>query len=232
MTWNWQRPGWPKFTYDPAVLEPPERQFLLGSGEAFGVLKHVGADDHDSLKVELISEEAVKTSEIEGETLNRDSVQSSLRHQFGLAPEDRRVPPAERGIAEMMTDLYRNFRDALSHETMFAWHRMIMSGERRLQTIGSYRIHAEPMQVVSGRTDRPKVHFEAPPSSAMAAEMDAFVEWFNKTAPNGSKPLSALTRAGIAHLHFVSIHPFEDGNGRIGERCRKNRLRKIWVSPA
>jgi Fic family protein len=102
MTWNWQQPGWPTLSYDPAALEPLERQFLLGSGEVLGVLKHVGPDDQDSLKVELISEEAVKTSQIEGEVLDRDSVQSSLRYQFGLAPDDRRVAPAERGIAEMM----------------------------------------------------------------------------------------------------------------------------------
>jgi Fic family protein len=232
MTWNWQQPGWPKFAYDRAALEPLERQFLLGSGEALGVLKHVGPDERDNLKVELISEEAVKTSQIEGEILDRDSVQSSLRYQFGLAPEDRRVAPAERGIAEMMADLYRNFPDVLSHETMFTWHRMLMSGERRVQAIGGYRTHADPMQVVSGRADRPKVHFEAPPSSSMAAEMDAFVEWFNRTAPAGSEPLLPLTRAGIAHLYFVAIHPFEDGNGRIARAISEKSLAQNLGQPS
>jgi Fic family protein len=232
MTWNWQQPGWPTLTYDPAALEPLERQFLLGSGEVLGVLKHVGPDDQDSLKVELISEEAVKTSQIEGEVLDRDSVQSSLRYQFGLAPDDRRVAPAERGIAEMMADLYRNFRAAVSHETMSAWHRMLMSGERRIQTIGGYRRHADPMRVVSGRADRPKVHFEAPPSSAMAEEMEAFVEWFNKTGPEGSAPLSALTRAGLVHLYFVGIHPFEDGNGRIARALAEKSLAQNLGQPS
>lgn len=232
MTWNWQQPGWPNFTYDPAALESLERQFLLGSGEFLGAFKHIGPDDQDSLKIELISDEAVKTSQIEGEILNRDSVQSSLRHQFGLGPDDRRVPPAERGIAEMMVSLYRSFGDALTHETMFAWHRMLMRGERRVQAIGSYRTHSDPMRVVSGSVHRPKIHFEAPPSSRMKAEMDAFVRWFKKAAPAGKEPLPALTRAGIAHLYFVSVHPFEDGNGRIARALAEKSLAQNLGQPS
>src|SRR5215216_6697037 len=111
MVWNWEQPGWARFMYDPRALEPLEKQFLLQSGEFVGASKHVGADDQETLKIELISDEAVKTSEIEGEILNRDSVQSSLRHQFGLGAEAPGVKPAERGISEMMVDLYRNFAD-------------------------------------------------------------------------------------------------------------------------
>src|SRR3979490_2366430 len=102
MTWNWEQADWPNFTYDPTVLEPLEKQFLLQSGEFIGAFRHIGADDQDTLKIELISDEAVKTSEIEGEILNRDSVQSSLRHQLGLGAEQPDIPPAERGIARMM----------------------------------------------------------------------------------------------------------------------------------
>src|SRR5229473_365090 len=105
MTWNWKQPGWPEFTHDSAALEPLERRFLLSSGEFIGALKHVGSEDQEILKIELISDEAVKTSEIEGEVLDRDSVQSSLRQQFGLGIDARQIPPAERGIAEMMVDL-------------------------------------------------------------------------------------------------------------------------------
>src|SRR5271167_4343203 len=99
MSWNWEKPDWPNFIYDSKALEPLERQFLLQSGELVGAFKHIGADDQDTLKIELISDEAVKTSEIEGEILNRDSVQSSLRHQLGLGPEAANIPAAERGIA-------------------------------------------------------------------------------------------------------------------------------------
>jgi Fic family protein len=232
MTWNWEQPGWPKFVHDSAALEPLERQFLLYSGEFLGAFKYVGPDDQDTLKIELISDEALKTSEIEGEILNRDSVQSSLRYQFGLGPDDRRVPPAERGIAEMMVNLYRSFADALTHETMFAWHRMLMSGERRIQAVGSYRTHSDPMRVVSGSIHDPKIHFEAPPSSKMKEEMDAFVIWFNKAAPTGKQPLPALTRAGIAHLYFVSIHPFDDGNGRIARALAEKSLAQDLRQPS
>src|SRR5215468_5779657 len=106
MSWNWEEPAWPNFAYDSKALEPAERQFLRQSGEFVGACKHIGGDDQETLKIELISEEAVKTSEIEGEILNRDSVQSSLRAQFGLGVERPGVTPSERGIAQMMVDLY------------------------------------------------------------------------------------------------------------------------------
>ncbi len=163
-----------------------------------------------------MSNEAITTSEIEGEILNRGSVQSSIRRQLGLDSDRRKVQPAEQGIGEMMVDLYRNFAAPLDHATLFGWHRMITSGRSDLRAIGRYRAHAEPMQVVSGRTYRPKVHFEAPPSDRVKAEMTRFIAWFNRTAPGGPAPLPVLTRAGVAHLYFESIHPFEDGNGRVG----------------
>ncbi len=150
MTWNWQQPDWPDFTYDPAVLEPMERQFLVQSGEFVGACKHIGADDRETLKIELIGDEAVKTSEIEGEVLNRDSVQSSLRHQFGLGAERPGVKPAERGISQMMIDLYRNFATPLADQTMFDWHKMLLTGDRDIKVVGGYRTRSDPMQVVSG----------------------------------------------------------------------------------
>jgi Fic family protein len=232
MTWNWEQPGWPELRYDSAALEPLERRFLLRSGEFIGAFKHVGPQDQDMLKIELISDEAVKTSAIEGEVLDRDSVQSSLRQQFGLATDGRRIPPAERGIAEMMVDLYKSFSDPLSHETMFAWHKMLMSGEGRINVVGGYRTHCDPMQIVSGGIHDPRVHFEAPPSSKMKDEMDAFVSWFNETAPSGNRRLPALTRAGIAHLYFVTIHPFEDGNGRIGRALAEKSLAQNLGQPS
>src|SRR5882672_1366425 len=127
MPWNWEQPDWPNFSYDSEALAPLEREFLLRSGEFIGAYKHVGPDDQETLKIELISDEAVKTSEIEGEILNRDSVQSSLRQQFGLGAEQPGVKPAERGISQMMVDLYRNFATALTDKTMFDWHKMLLS---------------------------------------------------------------------------------------------------------
>lgn len=232
MTWNWKQPDWPTFRFDSKALEALEQQFLLRSGEFIGAYKHVSADDQESLKIELISEEAVKTSEIEGEILNRDSVQSSLRAQFGLGAEKPGVKPAERGISKMMAGLYRDFAAPLTDQTMFDWHALLLAGDRSIKVIGSYRTHSEPMQVVSGPIERRKVHFEAPPSARVVEEMRRFVAWFNESGPAGRQPLPALTRAAIAHLYFVSIHPFEDGNGRIARALAEKSLAQNLGQPS
>ncbi|HEX2712804.1 MAG TPA: DUF4172 domain-containing protein, partial [Candidatus Acidoferrales bacterium] len=125
MAWNWQKPDWPKFRWDRAPLENAEKQFLVSGGVFVGTVRHLGKEEHDQLTVEAISTEAVTTSEIEGEILDRASVQSSLRKQLGLATDERRVRPAERGIAEMMVDLYRFFAEPLTEEMLFRWHRMV-----------------------------------------------------------------------------------------------------------
>ncbi|MBH5371059.1 Fic family protein [Bradyrhizobium glycinis] len=231
MPWNWEDPNWPNFSYDIHALYKFEAAFLLRSGEFFGAFKHVTQNDQANLRIELISEEALKTSEIEGEILDRDSVQSSLRYQFGIAEDQSGVPAAERGIAQMMVDLYRKFAEPLSDETMFAWHKMLMADSRTIQVIGGYRTHADPMQVVSGPISHRKVHFEAPPSEHMAHEMAAFITWFNETAPGGARALPALTRAALAHLYFVSIHPFEDGNGRIARALAEKSLAQNLNQP-
>ncbi|TIS91875.1 Fic family protein [Mesorhizobium sp.] len=231
MKWNWQQADWPNFAYDRQELEPLEREFLLRSGEFLGVFRHVSPDDRDQIRIDLISEEALKTSAIEGEYLNRDSIQSSLRQQLGLGGAARHIPPAERGIAEMMADVYLHFAELLTHRTLFAWHKMVMAGQR-IESIGRYREHAEPMQIVSDRLDKPKVHFEAPPSAHVKPEMDAFIAWFNDTSPKGNSPLPALTRAGIAHLYFETIHPFEDGNGRIGRALSEKALTQNLGEPS
>jgi Fic family protein len=216
MVWNWEHSGWPEFVWDAGALAALEARFLQGAGMLRGALRHVGEGEQAALTVELISREAVKTSEIEGEILDRNSVQSSIARQLGLATDNLRLTPAERGIAEMMVDLYRTHAAPLSHETLFRWHLMLAMGRRDLTDVGCYRTHDEPMQVVSGAAHEPKIHFEAPPSRQMAGEMARFIAWFNRCAPDGPEPLPPLTRAGVAHMYFVSIHPFEDGNGRIG----------------
>jgi Fic family protein len=232
MPWNWEQPDWPDFSFDSGVLEPLEKRFLLQSGEFIGAYKHVGADDQETIKIEIISDEAVKTSEIEGEILNRDSVQSSLRQQLGLGTELPDVSPAERGISEMMVDLYRSFAAPLTDQTMFDWHTMLLSGDRSIKVIGGYRTHADAMQVVSGPDYKRTLHFEAPPSGRVPDEMNRFVAWFNDTARDGKHPLPALIRAGIAHLYFVCIHPFEDGNGRIGRALAEKSLAQNLGQPS
>ncbi|MBX7210406.1 MAG: Fic family protein [Verrucomicrobiaceae bacterium] len=224
ITWNWQQKDWPIFRYDATKLAPLEAEFLRQAGMFSGAIKHVENDDQQQLIVELISDEAFHTSEIEGEILNRDSLQSSIRRNFGLTTDNRKIPPAEHGIAQMMVELYRKFDTPLSHELLFHWHEMLMNGRRDLIDIGRYRTDEHAMQVVSGRLDSPKVHFEAPPSKVVSKEMNHFIQWFSRTAPDGDSPLPILTRAGVAHLYFVCIHPFEDGNGRIGRAIAEKTI--------
>jgi Fic family protein len=203
----------------------------MGTGLFAGTVKHLPASDQEQLTVEAISTEAVTTSEIEGEILDRTSVQSSIRRQFGLATDNRRVAAAEQGISEMMVDLYRSFAQPLSDDMLFSWHRLLFKDRGGLRGVGRYRTGHDAMEVVSGPMHAPRVHFEAPPSSRVPEEMAGFVAWFNHTAPGGSGSPPALTRAGIAHLYFESIHPFEDGNGRIGRAIAEKALAQSFGQP-
>jgi Fic family protein len=224
MTWNWQKPDWPHFSWEKDRLTAAEQRFLLRGGTLMGLLKHLGNEDRDQLVTDAMSTEAVTTSEIEGEILDRASVQSSIRRQLGLAAEKRRSKPGEEGIAEMMVDLYRSFAAPLSRAALFRWHAMVLRGRRDLKDVGRYRTSKQPMQVVSSATHAPKVHFEAPPALRVPSEMASFIAWFERTKPDKKVTLPALTRAGIAHLYFESIHPFEDGNGRIGRAIAEKAL--------
>lgn len=231
MKWNWQRPDWPNFRWDSARLALAEQEFLLAGGMLAGAVKHLGPEERDQLAVDAMSTEAVTTSKIEGEILDRASVQSSIRKQLGLATDRKRATPAEEGVARMMVDLYRSWTTPLSNEMLFDWHKMLMAGRRDLVDIGCYRRSKEPMQVVSGSLERPKVHFEAPPSSRVASEMAQLVRWFNQTSPGSKEALPGLIRAGIAHLYFESIHPFEDGNGRVGRALAEKSLSQNLGQP-
>ena len=231
MKWNWQQPDWPDFSWKQERLLKAEALFLVEAGEYAGTAKHLGAEDREQLTVEVMSTEAVTTSEIEGEILDRPSVQSSIRRQLGLATDHRKVGAAEQGVSEMMVDLHHTCAEPLSHDMLFRWHRMLTTGRRDVKDVGSYRTHIEPMQVVSGAIHDPKVHFEAPPSASVPAEMSRFIDWFNRSAPGNAEPLPALTRAGVAHLYFVCIHPFDDGNGRIGRAIAEKILAQSLGHP-
>jgi Fic family protein len=231
MTWNWQQPDWPNFSWDEARMRKAEEHFLVGTGVFVGTLKHLPEPDQEQLTIESISAEAVTTSEIEGEILDRASVQSSIRRQLGVATDNRRIRPAEEGISEMMVDLYRSFAEPLSDEMLSSWHRMLLKERGKLIDVGRYRTGADAMEIVSGPIHEPKVHFEAPPSAKIPKEMARFIAWFNRTAPRGGEPMPALTRSGIAHLYFESIHPFEDGNGRIGRAIAEKVLAQSFGQP-
>ncbi len=222
--YSWQQSDWRDFSFDAAQLAGFEAQFLHFSGVAVGIQKALSQAEKEQIKITLLSDEALGTAEIEGEILDRASVQSSIQRYFNLKAAIDKNRPRENGIAQMMVDLYRHFDAPLSHNMLFAWHQMLMNGRTDLEAIGTYRFHNEPMQLVSGHIGKTTVHYQAPPSEAVQGEMDIFIDWFNTR----SKQLSPLIRAGIVHAYFELIHPFEDGNGRIGralvEKCLAQSL--------
>ena len=224
MIWNWQQPDWPNWRFDSRELATMERQFVLDAGRLQGAWAHLSLNDQVVAKIELLSAEALKTSEIEGEFLDRASVQSSIRKQFGLQA-DRRSGPAENGIAQLMVANHEQFQAPLTHEMLHQWHKLICNGRQDLEFLGQYRAGGDPMQVVSGPIGRRKVHFEAPLSDTMTNEMSAFIDWFNET----DEP--PLVRAGLAHLWFVSVHPFEDGNGRLARALSDKALAQAVGTP-
>lgn len=231
MRWNWQQQEWPHFFWDALRLQRAEALFLEGAGIAVGVSKHLSDADRGALRVELMSHEAIDTSAIEGEALDRDSVQSSIRRHLGLAGDQRRVGPAEAGIAEMMVDLYGRVDEPLHEAILHQWHRLVANGRTDLANIGRYRRGGDPMQIVSGPIHRPKVHFEAPPAAKVGREMKRFFAWVDRSGPDGPSPLPPLTRAGLAHIWFESIHPYEDGNGRIGRAVSERLLAQSLPIP-
>src|SRR3989344_9163107 len=150
MSWNWQQKHWPHFTYDTTQLEPLEREFAQLLGTVTGAMKHLQEQERDQIVVQFLSTEGVKTAEIEGELLNRDSVQSSIRRKLGLSTVKKNVQPAEAGMAEMLVAVYQNYASPLTKRELDSWNAALMQGRTDMECIGAYRIHEDPMQIVSG----------------------------------------------------------------------------------
>jgi Fic family protein len=221
MKWNWELPDWPEFRWHEYALDGFERDFLLASGEFLGLYRQLDPETRTTMTVESLSDEAISTSEIEGEVLNRTSVRSSIQKQLGAAVGDSSATPAERGVAELLVAVRESYADPLTEETLLHWHRALMQG-RDGMAMGAYRTHAEPMQIVSARIPH-SVYFEAPPSAKVPEQISAFIQWFNS-----SQGMPVVSRAGVAHHYFECIHPFEDGNGRIGRAiCEKALMQGV-----
>ncbi len=232
MKWNWQQKDWGQFSFDAKSLRPLEDRFLQEAGRWQGQWTHLPSHEQDSLRIDLLSQEALQTSRIEGEILDRASVQSSIRRLLGLSSETRTIKANEYGISELTVSVAATFEQALTHQQLFSWHEMLTNGRRDLLDIGRYRTHPDPMQIVSGPMERPHIHFEAPPSTQVPMEMENFLDWFHQTGPMGDHSLPALTRAGLTHIYFESIHPFEDGNGRIGRALVEKVLAQAIGQPS
>jgi len=232
VTYNWQQEDWPHFKFS---LENVEDDMLIFSekvGRVSGILEGLPEETKQDVIVDIILAEAIKTSEIEGEYPSRKDVLSSIRKNLGLqhSPEHIKDKSAA-GLGELMIDIRRTFKEPLTEAKLFAWHKMLLRENKKLE-VGQWRTHEEPMQVISGAMGKEKVHYEAPPSSKVTKEMKKFIQWFNDSGPGGKSEIKkAPVRSAIAHLYFETIHPFEDGNGRIGRAIAEKALSQTIGRP-
>jgi len=227
----WQRPDWPDWRYDLAGLAGPMAEVSRAQGVLLGRLTDVGMGLRDHASLATLTEDVLKTSEIEGERLDEHSVRSSIARHLGvdigaLGPADRHVD----GVVEMVLDATVRCDAPLTRERLFGWHAALFptgfGGLTRIR-VGALRDDAPgPMQVVSGPTHRRRVHFEAPPAARLRAELQRFLEWVNSSS---TEP--ALLRAGLAHLWLITLHPFDDGNGRIARAVGDLLLARADGSP-
>ncbi|WP_447073357.1 Fic family protein [Vibrio alginolyticus] len=213
--WIWQQADWPNFIWDEKVIEPKLRDIRFHQGMLLGKMSSQPKDQRQSMLDTLLAN-IIHSSAIEGEKLNAFSVRSSLANKLGLS-EDKPFPTTERtdGLAEIMLDAVENLDSPLSLERILQWHqRLFPEGYTLFNPVIGGRLRGdEPMQVVSGRIDKPTVHFEAPSRDVLESELDVFIRWFNDSREDPA--LDPLLRAAITHFWFVTLHPLDDGNGRI-----------------
>lgn len=227
----WQASDWPSWRYDLAALAQSLADVSRAQGLLMGRLADVGMALRDQASLSALTEDVIKTSEIEGEQLNVESVRSSIARRLGvdigaLAPVDRHVE----GVVEMVLDATANCNAGVTRDRLFGWHAALFptgySGLVRIN-VGDWRDDTTgPMQVVSGPLGRQRMHFEAPPADRLQSETDRFINWANSAS---NEP--PLIKAGLAHLWFVTLHPFDDGNGRIARAVGDLFLARADGSP-
>ncbi len=216
--WIWQQPDWPDFNWQAERLAPLLRECVQAQGQLMGMAGSVGDSLGAQTELDALLQNIVTSSAIEGEQLNVGSVRSSLARRLGLELIDGdKVSQRSEGLAQLMLDATRRFAEPLTLERLLEWHQWLFPDQEADLTARSMHVGAlrgdEPMQVVSGRIDRPTVHFEAPPRQGLEQQLDQFLQWFE--ASQHQTALDPMLRAGIAHFWFVTLHPFDDGNGRL-----------------
>jgi len=216
--WIWQQPDWPDFNWQAERLAGLLRECVQAQGQLMGMAGSVSHALGAQTELDALLQNIVTSSAIEGEQLNVGSVRSSLARRLGLELVDgSSVSPRSEGLAQLMLDATRRFAEPLTCARLLEWHRWLFPNQEddfnaRAIHVGALR-GDEPMQVVSGRIDRPTVHFEAPPRKGLEQQLEQFLDWFE--ASRNQVALDPLLRAGIAHFWFVTLHPFDDGNGRL-----------------
>jgi Fic family protein len=215
LTWIWQQPDWPAFTWQVKELVQLLRACNQAQGRLLGMSATVGDYTEHQNQLDTLLRNIVTSSAIEGEQLNVSSVRSSLARRLGLVDTGKPSSRSE-GLAELLLDATGNHAELLTLERLYQWHRWLFPQDELFLgvhiRIGALR-GEEPMQVVSGRLDHPTVHFEAPPRAGLEHQLDCFLDWFERSRHETG--LDPLLRAGIAHFWFVTLHPFDDGNGRL-----------------
>lgn len=214
MKYIWQNSKWPQFTWDSTALLSVLGQARLAQGDMLGRVKRLGFKFEEEAQAHILTEEVIKTSEIEGEQLNLQMVRSSVARHLGLSTVGLgQSSGSVDGIVEIVLDATQNFDKTLNKQRLMGWHGALFptgySGLHKIR-VGKWR-GQDPMRVVSGPVGRERIHFEAPPGEILDAEMRQFFQWWKENQSNRD----GLLRAGIAHFYFLTIHPFEDGNGRI-----------------
>jgi len=198
---------------------------MLKAGELKGILSALPKDISTETIVQIMVTEAIKTSEIEGEIINRIDVMSSIRKNLGLhisqEPKDKNAI----GLSLLLIDVRNTYKQPLTESKILEWHKLLMGNNKTIHA-GQWRKGNAPMQVISGSASNPKIHYEAPPSKTISKEMKRFIEWYNT-----SEISSPIIKAAVAHLYFESIHPFEDGNGRIGRAIAEKALSQGFDNP-
>lgn len=232
MKYNWQLPGWPVFSFDITDVQPSILAFAKETGEITGMIQGLPNNLRQETLLQLMMSEALKTSEIEGEYISREDVLSSLRNNLGM--NDKPVPVKDRratGIAQLMTEVRKTFQEPLTINMLKTWHGLLMGGTPNINP-GEWRKGNAPMQVISGPVGRETVHYEAPPSEQVPTEMEGFIEWYGSSVfPLKGEIAEGVLKSAIAHLYFESIHPFEDGNGRIGRAVAEKALSQSLDRP-
>lgn len=214
--WIWQQPQWPAFHWQADQLSELLRQCVHEQGLLAGKMGAVGDEQSRQSMLDALLQNIITSSAIEGETLNAGSVRSSLARRLGVDEVDTsQISPRSEGLAELMLNAIQHPEQPLTQERLLHWHNLLFPNQdaslaQRSLRVGQLR-GDEPMQVVSGRLDRPTVHFEAPPREGLETQLERFLDWFN----GDSHALHPLLRAGVAHFWFVTLHPFDDGNGRL-----------------
>ncbi len=229
--YNWQKKDWPNFVFSFEEIADGLFKISEKMGYLQGIIKAVSDEIQTETLIDLMVSEALKTSEIEGEFLSRLDVLSSIRKNLGLPVEISARDKRAQGIGSLMILVRNTFAEPLTEKILFDWHTLLLGYRNDIRT-GRWRSQQEPMQVISGTFGKIKIHFEAPSSEKVPFEMDRFINWFNNSAPGGNAEIkSAPVRSALAHLYFESIHPFEDGNGRIGRALAEKALSQSFGHP-